>query len=62
MRQGRPFVGRSGQLLDKALAEAGIERPASFIANVFRYQPPGNKGGPFLRLAPRGEGGGRSIG
>ncbi len=43
IRQNQPFVGRSGQLLDKALAEAGIERAACFIANVFRYQPPGNK-------------------
>ena len=43
VRLGRPFVGRSGQLLDKALAQAGIERAASYIANVFRWQPPGNK-------------------
>lgn len=43
IRQNQPFVGRSGQLLDKALAEAGIARGACFVANVFRYQPPGNK-------------------
>jgi len=43
IRRNQPFVGRSGQLLDQALAQAGIERSASFIANVFRYQPPGNK-------------------
>jgi uracil-DNA glycosylase len=42
-RLGRPFVGRSGQLLDKALQQAGIERPRALVANVFRYQPPGNK-------------------
>ncbi len=43
IRQNQPFVGRSGQLLDKALTEAGIARAACFVANVFRYQPPGNK-------------------
>jgi DNA polymerase len=42
-RLGRPFVGRSGQLLDKVLEKAGIERERTLIANVFRYQPPGNK-------------------
>ncbi|MBI1273388.1 MAG: uracil-DNA glycosylase [Alphaproteobacteria bacterium] len=42
-RTGRPFVGRSGQLLDKALHEAGIDRARAIIANVFRRQPPGNK-------------------
>lgn len=43
IKQNQPFVGRSGQLLDKALAEAGIERAACYVANVFRFQPPGNK-------------------
>ncbi len=42
-RQGRPFVGRSGQLLDKMLDQAGIVREQTLIANVFRFQPPGNK-------------------
>jgi len=42
-RLGRPFVGRSGQLLDKMLQQAGIERECCLIANVFRYQPPANK-------------------
>ncbi len=40
---GHPFVGRSGQLLDKMLTSAGIDRKQSLIANVFRFQPPGNK-------------------
>ena len=43
IKLGRPFVGRSGKLLDQALAQAGIDRPACFIANVFQRQPPGNK-------------------
>jgi DNA polymerase len=42
-RLGRPFVGRSGQLLDKILEKAGIDRTRTLIANVFRHQPPGNK-------------------
>lgn len=42
-RQGRPFVGRSGQLLDKMLEAASIDRDRTLIANVFRYRPPGNK-------------------
>ncbi|MEI8394406.1 MAG: uracil-DNA glycosylase [Rhodospirillaceae bacterium] len=41
--QQKPFVGRSGQLLDAHLQSAGIVRPACLIANVFRFQPPGNK-------------------
>jgi uracil-DNA glycosylase len=43
VRLGHPFVGRSGQLLDKMLQQAGIERRRSFVGNVFRLQPPGNK-------------------
>jgi uracil-DNA glycosylase len=42
-RTGKPFVGRSGQLLDKILERAGIDRAETLIANVFRYQPPANK-------------------
>jgi len=42
-RLGHPFVGRSGQLLDKMLEKAGIDRKQGLIANVFRSQPPGNK-------------------
>jgi DNA polymerase len=42
-RLGHPFVGRSGQLLDKMLVQAGIDRRRSFVGNVFRFQPPGNK-------------------
>ena len=42
-RLGRPFVGRSGQLLDKMLEQAQIDREQCLIANVFRFQPPANK-------------------
>lgn len=48
VREGRPFVGRSGQLLDRHLEAAGIERSACLVANVFRLQPPGNKVGHFF--------------
>jgi len=43
VRLGHPFVGRSGQLLDKMLEKAGIHRKQCVVANVFRFQPPGNK-------------------
>jgi uracil-DNA glycosylase family 4 len=41
--QGRPFVGRAGQLLDEVLAEAGLERAEVFITNVVKARPPGNR-------------------
>jgi uracil-DNA glycosylase family 4 len=42
--QGRPFVGRSGQLLDRLLAEeAGLQRAHVYIANVVKCRPPGNR-------------------
>jgi DNA polymerase len=41
---GEPFVGRSGQLLDKLLAEElGIDRTGCYIANVVKCRPPGNR-------------------
>ncbi len=43
-RQGRPFVGRSGQLLDRLLRqEAGVERSEIYIANVIKCRPPDNR-------------------
>ncbi|GEM81842.1 MAG: uracil-DNA glycosylase [Meiothermus sp.] len=41
--QGRPFVGRSGQLLDKILEAAGIPRQSIYIANIVKCRPPGNR-------------------
>jgi uracil-DNA glycosylase family 4 len=42
--QGRPFVGKSGQLLDKLLQEeAGLARQQVYIANVVKCRPPGNR-------------------
>lgn len=40
---GRPFVGRAGRLLDRLLAEAGIERSEVFITSVVKCRPPGNR-------------------
>ena len=41
--QGRPFVGRSGKLLDELLAAAGLERGDVYITNVVKARPPGNR-------------------
>jgi uracil-DNA glycosylase family 4 len=42
-RIGLPFVGQAGKLLDKLLAEIGMERGDVFIANVLKCRPPGNR-------------------
>ncbi len=41
--EGRPFVGRSGRLLDRMLAAIGIDRDSAYIANVIPWRPPGNR-------------------
>ncbi len=41
--QGKPFVGRSGQLLDRMLDAIGMERSSTYIANVVPWRPPGNR-------------------
>jgi DNA polymerase len=40
---GLPFVGPSGQLLDRMLAAIGLSREAAYIANVIPWRPPGNR-------------------
>jgi uracil-DNA glycosylase len=42
-RQGLPFVGRAGKLLDQLLEEVGMNREDVFIANVLKNRPPGNR-------------------
>ncbi len=42
-REGRPFVGRSGRLLDRMLAAIGLDRSQVYIANVIPWRPPGNR-------------------
>lgn len=41
--QGIPFVGRSGQLLNRILAAIGLSRDAVYIANTIPWRPPGNR-------------------
>jgi DNA polymerase len=41
--EGLPFVGRSGQLLDRILAAIGLDRTQAYIANVVPWRPPGNR-------------------
>ncbi|QFR31650.1 uracil-DNA glycosylase family protein [Ancylobacter sp. TS-1] len=41
--EGKPFVGRSGKLLDRMLAAIGIDRTNAYIANVVPWRPPGNR-------------------
>ena len=40
---GRPFVGRSGALLDELLAAAGLDRGRTAVLNVVKCRPPGNR-------------------
>lgn len=42
-RQGKPFVGRAGQLLDMMLGSIGLGRGSVYIANVVPWRPPGNR-------------------
>lgn len=50
--QGLPFVGRSGQLLDRMLASIGLSRQENaYIANVLPWRPPGNRNPTDAELA-----------
>ena len=42
-QQGIPFVGRAGQLLDELLREVGLTRDETFVCNVLKSRPPGNR-------------------
>ncbi len=42
-QQGLPFVGRSGQLLDRILAAIGHSRESVYISNILPWRPPGNR-------------------
>lgn len=41
--QGKPFVGRAGQLLDRMLLAIGLDRTKVYIANMVPWRPPGNR-------------------
>ncbi len=42
-RQGEPFVGAAGKLLNEMLRAVGVERSAVFIANILKCRPPDNR-------------------
>ncbi len=42
-REGLPFVGVSGQLLDRMLAWVGLDRTGFYITNILPWRPPGNR-------------------
>ena len=42
-RIGKPFMGRSGQLLDRMLATIGLDRSQIYVANIVPWRPPGNR-------------------
>ena len=42
-RQGKPFVGPAGQLLDLMLAAIGLDRSKVYITNLLFWRPPGNR-------------------
>ncbi|MFY9287325.1 MAG: uracil-DNA glycosylase [Alphaproteobacteria bacterium] len=42
-RQGKPFVGVSGQLLDRMLEAVGLNRTTVYISNILFWRPPGNR-------------------
>lgn len=42
-RIGKPFMGRSGQLLDRMLAAIGLDRTQVYVANIVPWRPPGNR-------------------
>ncbi len=50
---GRPFVGRAGAVLDKALEEVGLERESVYITNVVRCRPTLVQGGRISNRAPK---------
>jgi DNA polymerase len=41
--QGRPFVGRAGELLNKMIVAMGLQREQIYIANIVKCRPPGNR-------------------
>lgn len=41
--QGIPFVGRSGEILDRLLGDCGLERKDLYITNILKCHPPGNR-------------------
>lgn len=42
-REGRPFVGVSGRLLDRMMGSIGLDRETAYITNILPWRPPGNR-------------------
>ena len=42
-REGRPFVGVSGRLLDRMMESIGLDRTNAYITNILPWRPPGNR-------------------
>ena len=42
-RIGKPFMGRSGQLLDRMMKAIGLDRSSAYVANIVPWRPPGNR-------------------
>lgn len=42
-REGKPFVGEAGQLLDRMLAAIGLNETSAYITNIVFWRPPGNR-------------------
>lgn len=49
--EGRPFVGKAGQLLTKVLKAVGLEREEVYITNVVKCRPPQNRTPSFLEIS-----------
>ncbi len=50
-RQGLPFVGASGHLLDRMLASIGLDRTQVYISNTVFWRPPGNRNPTTMEMA-----------
>jgi len=50
--QGRPFVGRAGQLLTKIIGAMGMKREEVYICNILKCRPPGNRNPQPEEIAP----------
>lgn len=50
--QGRPFVGRAGQLLTKIIVAMGFKREEVYICNILKCRPPGNRNPQPEEIAP----------
>lgn len=53
IKEGRPFVGTAGRILDSLLTEVGIKREECFVTNLVETQPPGNDFGRFYADSKR---------